>query len=329
MNGNEMMQRKTIHQAGNRDGIFGLFLILCILAALNPSDSHAWLIFHKPEYNGKIIDAETRKPLEGVVVAAVYSTADVISGPGWKTNREIGARETLTDENGIFVIPAYTTIMSPIAYEKNVKFILFKPGYSSLPGSGYDTAFPFATCINRKEPSYFPPECEPHAIFSTPIGDRKKIIKNLHTKETITITGGIVGLTKLDDWSERDEACNFLLPDSRLLLLPKAIAAEKCTLTMQWCNRHAKTKADKEECAGEYKGCIAQASRLGQDHSKGGRDAIKEPVVVESSGKKIVKVVQKPVRRDTLTPEKLEHLKKTSVLSQQRPSSKPKTTLDK
>jgi len=138
-----------------------------------------------------------------------------------------------------------------------------------------------------------------------------------------------VGLTKLDDWSERDEACNFLLPDSRLLLLPKAIAAEKCTLTIQWCNRHAKTKADKEECAGKYKGCIAQASRLGQDHSKGGRDAIKEPVVVESSGKKIVKVVQKPVRRDTLTPEELEHLKKTSVLSQQRPSSKPKTTLDK
>jgi len=323
------MQHKTVHQAGNSHRIFGLFLILCILAPLNPLESHAWLIFHKPEYQGKIIDAETKKPLEGVVVVAVYFTADVISWPGWKTNREIGARETLTDENGIFVIPEYTTIMSPVAYEKNVKFILFKPGYSSLPGSGYDRVFPFAKCINRKEPSYFPQECEPHAIFSTPIGDKKEIVKNPHTKETITITGGIVELVKLDNWSGRDEACYFSLPDFRLLLLPEAIATEKCTLTMEWCNRHAKTKKDKEECAGKYKGCIAMALRIGQDPPEGGRDAVKEPVVVESSGKKIVNIVQKPIRRNTLTPDQLEQLKKTSVLSQPSPSGKSETTLDK
>ena len=324
-----MALRKIVQQTGSIRRSCGVLLILSVLALLHPPAGHAWLIFHKPEYKGKIIDAETRKPLAGVVVAAVYSTADAISGPWWKTNREIGAQETLTNENGMFIIPEYTAIMSPVAYEKNVKFIIFKPGYSSLPGSGYDKVFPFATCINRAEPSYFPPECEPHAIFSSPIGDRKEIVINPRTKKTATITSGIVGLTRLDDWSGRDEACNFLLPDSRLQLLPKAVAVEKCALTMQWCNRHVKTKRDKEECAGKYKGCLAMASRIGQDHLGGGVGYSGKPVVRESHGGIIVNVVQKPIRRDTLTPEQLEQLKKKSVFRQQESSSKPESTRDK
>jgi len=200
-------------------------LIFLALTVLWPRESHAWLIFHKPEYHGKIIDAETKKPLEGVVVVAIYSTSDVIGGPGGPSSREIGAREALTDENGIFVIPSYTAIMNPIAREDPTGFIIFKPGYASIPAKDGDKVFPLANCLN-KEPFYFPPKCATHALFTKPIGSKEEIIKNLRTRETITITNGIVELTRLDTWDERDTASSISQPDFNLPILYKMIDEE-------------------------------------------------------------------------------------------------------
>ena len=36
--------------------------------------------FHKPAYHGQIIDHETKEPLEGVVVVAIYGTTDAFGG---------------------------------------------------------------------------------------------------------------------------------------------------------------------------------------------------------------------------------------------------------
>jgi len=204
-------------------------LILLALTIFYPQASHAWLIFHKPEYRGKIIDAETKKPLEGVVVVAIYSTSDVIGGPGGPSSREIGAREALTDENGIFVIPSYTTIMNPIARENGTQFIIFKAGYS---GSGGGRVLPFTICRNS-DPYYFPPKCHPRVLFSKPIGSREEIIKNPRTRETITITYGIVELTRLDTWDERDTASLISEPEFHLPILYKMIAEEN-----KWLRNH-------------------------------------------------------------------------------------------
>ena len=201
-------------------------LTLLALTIFHPQASHAWLIFHKPEYRGKIIDAETKKPLEGVVVVATYSTIDIIGGPGGPSSSEIGAREALTDENGIFVIPSYTTIMNPIAREQPTGLIIFKPGYASLPGSELDKVLPFGKCLN-KDPFYCPPECCMDEIFFTkPIGSKEEIIKNPRTRETITITYGIVELTRLDTWKERRRAYSIGRPEFNLPILYKMIEAE-------------------------------------------------------------------------------------------------------
>ncbi len=180
--------------------------------------SHAGFIFHKPAYHGKIIDHETKEPLEGVVVIVIYSTTDVIGGPGGPSSRDIGARETLTDENGFFTIPSYTAMVSPIARADGTKFIIFKPGYSSFKLS--DKVFPSALCRNH-EPYYFPPECNARHLFSKKIGSKQEVIVDRRTRKKITIINGIVELVKLKTWKERRKANVGTLSEFNLPIFKK------------------------------------------------------------------------------------------------------------
>ena len=51
-----------------------IFLIFISIFILNSSPSFAiWPIYHKPEFKGKVIDAETKEPIEGAVVVVVYN----------------------------------------------------------------------------------------------------------------------------------------------------------------------------------------------------------------------------------------------------------------
>jgi hypothetical protein len=103
--------------------IFFIMLAACFI--LMASDSHAgWLIYHKPEYKGKVIDAETKAPIEGAVVAVYY-----MKGNLGGTTYVIHTKEALTDQNGEFVIPSYTTLIAPYSIEDDAEFIIYKPGY--------------------------------------------------------------------------------------------------------------------------------------------------------------------------------------------------------
>ena len=83
-----------------------LFLVLLVFA-FDISDSQAsWLIFHKHEFKGKIVDAETNKPLEGVVVVAIYMSNVWIGGPAGGDSKVLKAREALTDAEGFFSFPS-------------------------------------------------------------------------------------------------------------------------------------------------------------------------------------------------------------------------------
>jgi hypothetical protein len=94
------------------------FVIMLVLTSCSS------MVYHKPEFKGKIIDAETKEPIEGVVVA-VYYQKSTIGG----IEPIIHFAETLTDSNGDFSIPPFETIIHPLAHESRAYFIIYKPGY--------------------------------------------------------------------------------------------------------------------------------------------------------------------------------------------------------
>lgn len=105
-----------------------LIISTVLLFLLNTTSCDAsWLVFHKPEFNGKIVDVETSEPIEGAVVVAIYRTHVLAVGDSVDMN--IDAREALTDKNGQFSILSYTTLINPFSWSNPVQFIVFKPGY--------------------------------------------------------------------------------------------------------------------------------------------------------------------------------------------------------
>ncbi len=106
-------------------------LIAALLLVSGAIPAHAWLIYHKPAFRGRVVDAETKAPIEGAVVVAVYSKTS--AGPVESYDNVINVRETLTDRHGEFLIPSYTTVIQPLAWSSLVNFIIFKPGYGSFP----------------------------------------------------------------------------------------------------------------------------------------------------------------------------------------------------
>jgi len=104
-------------------------LIAMIILSLGSTVCHAsWLIYHKPEFRGKVVDLETDEPIEGVVVVAIYKKK-TLNPPVEAYVSSIHAQEALTDKNGEFRIPPYTTMINPFSSSYDVEFIIFKPGY--------------------------------------------------------------------------------------------------------------------------------------------------------------------------------------------------------
>lgn len=110
------------------------FAILFFTFVFYISVSYAgWLIYHKPEFKGKVIDAETKEPIEGAVVVVVYYKHSLISGPGGGYTSVVKIKEALTDKNGEFYFPSYTTLIQPNSIEDDARFIIYKPGYGNFP----------------------------------------------------------------------------------------------------------------------------------------------------------------------------------------------------
>jgi len=92
-----------------------------------------WLIFQKPEFKGKVIDAETKAPIEGAVVVVVYEKH--VYGPAGGYSTVVKVKEILTDKNGKFFFPPYSTIIHPFSKEDDAYFIIYKPGYGDFPNN--------------------------------------------------------------------------------------------------------------------------------------------------------------------------------------------------
>jgi len=108
-------------------------------------------------FKGKVIDADTKEPIEGAVVVAVWHEAtSTISGA---STRLKDVEECLTDNKGEWSIGGSTgkwggavtaiyTFLTGSYYTRPPEFIVFKPGYCSWPaGFGIDS------CKGKLKPS--------------------------------------------------------------------------------------------------------------------------------------------------------------------------------
>ncbi|MBA3036076.1 MAG: carboxypeptidase-like regulatory domain-containing protein [Desulfobacterium sp.] len=108
-----------------------LFITMAIIGFAFTSYAHAGLYYSKPEFRGRVIDAETKEPIEGAVVVVLYSKCFLIGNPGGPNPHIIKAKETLTDKNGEFYISSYFAL-TPLSEDSGTQFIFYKPGYKSI-----------------------------------------------------------------------------------------------------------------------------------------------------------------------------------------------------
>jgi hypothetical protein len=101
-------------------------------------------------FKGRLIDADTKEPIEGAVVVAYwYKAIDTIAGES-TTLKDV--KECLTDKNGEWSISGtkgrphgpIPPLSLFISYTREPLFIVFKPGYCSWPNG-----FSIDACRNR------------------------------------------------------------------------------------------------------------------------------------------------------------------------------------
>ncbi len=102
------------------------FLLLAVSIILSQGCSYA--IRYDGTYTGKVVDADTREPIEGAVVLGTwYTVAHTVAGG---VSSYYDARETVTDKNGEFSIAGMgLRIMSNLA---PMDFLIFKAGYEHV-----------------------------------------------------------------------------------------------------------------------------------------------------------------------------------------------------
>ncbi len=108
-------------------------------------------------FKGKVIDADTKEPIEGAVVVASWSESTATITGGSQRSKDV--KETLTDKKGEWKIRgpkgdrfiAQVFAMIPgIYYTEAPEFIVFKPGYCS-----YRAGFGIKACKEKMKVNNF------------------------------------------------------------------------------------------------------------------------------------------------------------------------------
>jgi hypothetical protein len=116
-----------------------IFIVVLLFVSLTQS---AW----GATFRGKVIDADTKQPIEGAVV--VVSWSEERATPAGPTSRLKDVKETLTDKNGMWTIEgpkggnvgdikAIFSFLTGTYFTNPPQFIVFKPSYCSWP-VGFD-----------------------------------------------------------------------------------------------------------------------------------------------------------------------------------------------
>jgi hypothetical protein len=188
-----------------------LLSVTAIVCISFSTSAYSWPLYSKPEFRGRVIDAETRQPIEGAVVVVAYGKWEV-GGPGGGSTRTFDAKETLTDKNGEFFFPSYTTIIGPFSRTSSADFIIFKPGYRAISRSeGIEG-------IKVSDEKYF-------AIDKDMIGKEGEI-KYIDDWETLRTYEGPLGIVELKR-GEHDPLTPTDYRSEKLPLLFKALNEDR------------------------------------------------------------------------------------------------------
>jgi hypothetical protein len=109
--------------------LLGLLLLTWSAAAVGQTGQplEPYLNGHRGPYRGRVLDAETGKPLAGVVVVAVWRRDRV--RPLQMKSEHYAAREALTNADGEFVIDADDVERNAPKRTRHPFFTIFLPGY--------------------------------------------------------------------------------------------------------------------------------------------------------------------------------------------------------
>jgi hypothetical protein len=133
-------------------------------------------------YHGKVIDAETKEPIEGAVVVVTWSTERATAtGPSGSLK---DVKETLTDKNGEWSIRgprgmkggnimAIFTFLTGLSYTRPPEIIIFKPGYCSWPGG-----FSIESCRKKMQTSGVK-KGESIELPKLEVRDRETLLRNI------------------------------------------------------------------------------------------------------------------------------------------------------
>jgi len=99
-----------------------------VILLFSSSSVFAQPLYSKPEFRGRIIDAQTKEPIGGAVAVVLYYKQSLIGGPGGPNSYIFEAKETLTDNKGEFYFPSLTSL-NLFARDSGIRFIFYKPGY--------------------------------------------------------------------------------------------------------------------------------------------------------------------------------------------------------
>jgi hypothetical protein len=105
--------------------VVGLWLVTCA-----PAAAQTYLEGYRGPYRGRIVDAETREPLAGVVVVAFWRRERIL--PLHTRSEFYAAQEALTDTDGQFVLDAKAIESGAPERTLPPYFEIFLPGYASL-----------------------------------------------------------------------------------------------------------------------------------------------------------------------------------------------------
>jgi hypothetical protein len=146
-------------------------------------------------YRGQVVDAETKAPLAGAVVVALWRR-DRIS-PVHSVSEHYAVREVVTDGDGHFVLDARDVEEGAPRRTRRPAFLIFLPGYGKFPGfqvapRGFTggiferagTVVELSRLQGREERRKHLMTFGPHSFSDKPFEDLPQLMKRLNEEST-------------------------------------------------------------------------------------------------------------------------------------------------
>jgi len=109
--------------------VFAVLITFCVLLTTATGCSS----YSRGPWSGRVIDSETKQPIEGAAVVMVWQTQQ--EGGFAAVFHYLDSEETLTDKDGKFEIGAKSfTQTRGLSKVYGPKMVIYKPGYGSYPG---------------------------------------------------------------------------------------------------------------------------------------------------------------------------------------------------